>query len=211
MATKNKIMDEILSIRTPDGLVPVYFSAVRPRIGVYLPNRKRKKGSLTYALDVCVCVNVLTLFYQNNRGHELDTVLDWVYACLQYRAYLDGTYFYTTEAFLYFLSRLISRSDEVRERFKPLFRERISERFTLGGDSLALAMRILAGATVGLISVVDYEKLLSMQEEDGSWANTWYYKFPRTSMLIGNDGLATALAVKAIETVVSHRRRQGVL
>jgi HAD superfamily hydrolase (TIGR01509 family) len=82
-ATKHRVMDQILSLRSSDGLLQVYFDPTRPRI------------------DPIVCVNVLTFFHSNGRGHELEETFDWVESVLEHRAYLDGTRYYeTAEAFL---------------------------------------------------------------------------------------------------------------
>jgi hypothetical protein len=150
-------------------------------------------------LDPVVCVNVLTLFYRNGRGHELASTLDWVYDCLLHRAYTDGTLYYATaEAFLFFLSRLMESSKEVRERFGPVFKERVTERFGLDGDALALSMRLIAGNSFGLVNRSDLNVLLAMQQDDGSWTDGWFYKYGASGMLIKNDGLTTSLAIKAI-------------
>jgi hypothetical protein len=147
-----------------------------------------------------VCCNVLTLFYSNGRGDELSTTLDWVYDVLKHQAYTDGTLYYCgPDTFLFFLSRLISISPAVRKRFTPLFTSRVSSQFGSAGDALALAMRILAARTVGLAPSADYERLLSMQGVDGSWAMGWMYKYGASGLLIGNQGLTTAFAVNAIK------------
>jgi hypothetical protein len=92
-------------------------------------------------------------------------------------------------------------SSRVRHRFEPVFKERITEQFGVEGDSLALAMRVLAAATVGLVGRSDMNKLLSMQQEDGSWTKGWFYKYGSSGVMIGNDGLTTALVIKAIDAV----------
>jgi hypothetical protein len=148
-----------------------------------------------------VCVNVLTLFYRNGRGHELESTLDWVYHCLLHRAYTDGTpYYVTAEAFLFFLSRLMESSGEVRERFKPLFKECVTERFGADGDALALSMRLLAGNSSGLVNQPDLNRLLVMQQGDGARTNGWFCRYGASpEVLIKNDGLTTSLAIRAIE------------
>ncbi|KAF8502568.1 HAD-like domain-containing protein [Gautieria morchelliformis] len=182
LETKHNIMDEMLACRNQDGLVQVYFDDSRPRI------------------DPVVCVNILTLFYRNGRGHELAATLDWVYHCLLHRAYTDGTLYYATaEAFLFFLSRLMESCEEVRVRFKPVFKERVTERFGIDGDALALSMRLLAGNSVGLVNRSDLGRLLAMQQDDGSWTSGWFYKYASSGMLIKNDGLTTSMAIRAIK------------
>lgn len=82
-STKSKVMDTMLQYRNADNVLQVYFDDSRPR------------------LDPVVCVNILTLFYSNGRGHELDDTLDWVYSVLENRAYLEGTRYYEgAETFL---------------------------------------------------------------------------------------------------------------
>lgn len=141
-----------------------------------------------------------TLFYRHGRGHQLGPTLDWVEAVLVNRAYAYGTLYYATpECFLFFLSRLISTAPEVYDRLAPAVRERVSELFGAPGDALALAMRIIAAASVGLTSVTDYERLLEMQDQDGGFRPGWFYKYGSSGLLIGNDGVTTALAIQAIK------------
>lgn len=147
----------------------------------------------------------------HGRGHELPETLDWVYSVLQHRAYLDGTlYYHGADTFLFFLSRLLAVSPAVYARFAPLFAHRVLERFGAepndagadgGVDAQALAMRIIAAATVGMCDIADYERLLTLQQPDGSFPTGWVYKYGGSGLLIGNKGLTTALAVQAIKAV----------
>ena len=147
--------------------------------------------------DPVVCVNVLSLFYKNGRGHELPKTLDWVEQVLTNRTYIAGTYYY--DQFLFFISRLLHNSSEVRQRLGPMLKERIVERFGAEADPLSLASRIVAACTVDIVDHRDLETLLSMQSEDGSWINGWFYKFGASGVLIRNDGVTTALAIHAIQ------------
>ena len=154
-------------------------------------------------------MNVLTLFYTYGRGHELHESLDWVATVLKNRAYTAGTYYYIGgDLFLFFLSRLLQISSEVRRRLEPMFKERVQERFGVEADSLSLAARILAAVAVDIVDhrvYRDFETLLSMQCEDGSWGNSWFFKTPETAIRIRNDGVTTALAVHAIQQVEFHQ------
>lgn len=47
----------------------------------------------------------------------------------------------------------------------------------------------------------DLETLLSMQGEDGAWSNSWFYKYGASGIFIKNDGVTTALAIRAIQQV----------
>ncbi|EJD03446.1 HAD-like protein [Fomitiporia mediterranea MF3/22] len=180
--TKMSVMDEMLTYVNKDGIIQTYFDPSRPRT------------------DPIVCVNVLTFFYMHGRGSELESTLDWVYSILQHRAYMDGTlYYYTADCFLFFLSRLLSVAPPVYSRFAPLFARRVFERSGADGDALGLAMRIIAGAAVGVRMYVDHERLLKLQEEDGSFPLGWAYKYGGSGILLGNKGWTTALAVQAIQ------------
>ena len=44
------------------------------------------------------------------------------------------------------------------------------------------------------------DALYEMQAEDGSWSEGWVYKYGATGVLIGNQGLTTAMAAAAIRT-----------
>lgn len=144
----------------------------------------------------------MTFFYKNGRGEELNETLDWVYDILLHRAYLDGTrYYFGSDTFLFFLSRLLSESPAVYARFAPVFQERVKERMGATGDAMSLAMRIIAAATVKIQDRVDCETLLQTQEDDGGFPIGWMYKYGATGMLLGNKGLSTALAIQAIKAV----------
>jgi hypothetical protein len=121
---------------------------------------------------------------------------------LKNRAYTAGTYYYVGgDLFLFFLSRLLQNSPEVRQRLGSMFKERIQERFGVEADSLSLAARILAAITVNIVDRRDLETLLSMQREDGSWGDSWFFKTPETAIRVRNDGATTALSIHAIQQV----------
>ncbi|KAI0083056.1 Haloacid dehalogenase-like hydrolase-domain-containing protein [Irpex rosettiformis] len=179
----NAVMDEMLQFRDEDGIIQTYFDHKRQRT------------------DPVVCVNVLSLFHAQGRANELLPTQAWVLDVLKHRAYLDGTRYYATpESFLFFLSRLLTITDdeELHETFQPVLKERLQELVGASGDSMALAMRITACATVGMRNEVDLQKLLRMQHEDGSWGPGIMYKYGSTGLGIGNRGLSTALALQAI-------------
>ncbi len=163
-------------------------------------------------VDPVVCTNVLTFFYVHGRGHELPETFAWVLAILQHRAYLDGTiYYYGADTFLFFLSRLLKGSP-IHEHIAPLFSQRILERVGKVGDALALAMRIIAACTVHVEDALgsDIQQLKGMQEVDGGWPIGWICKYGSKDILIGNRGLTTALAMKALELVERSSKRAAV-
>lgn len=123
-------------------------------------------------------------------------------AVLEHRAYLEGTYYYIGgDIFLFYVSRLIGVAPSIKERIATLFQERVKERFGREGDALALSMRIIAASSVGMRDIVDRDTLLAMQELDGGFPIGWFYRIPAAKLRVGNRGLTTALAIKAIKVV----------
>ena len=130
---------------------------------------------------------------------------------LEHRAYLDGTRYYeTAECFLFFAARFLRevRDEALHARIAELLRERVLERAGCSGDALALAMRVLAGAAVGLRMERDLAALLPLQCEDGGWGLSWVYRHGSSDVKIGNRGLNTALALNAIEALYPSQPQQ---
>ncbi|KAF5386224.1 hypothetical protein D9615_002237 [Tricholomella constricta] len=185
-ALASSVIDEMLEYVDHDGIIQTYFDHRRPRF------------------DPVVCVNALSLFYTYGRGSELYKTLQWVQEVLRNRAYLEGTRYYETpECFLFFTTRLLASSgdQELHAMLKPLLKERVQERIGAEGDSLALAMRILVTDFVGIRNEVDLRALLPLQSEDGGWEIGWMYKYGSSGIRIGNRGLTTALAIKAVDAM----------
>jgi hypothetical protein len=160
--------------------------------------------------DPIFCANVLTLFYNYGRGHELQTSLEWIEAILINHAYISGTLYYVTaESFLFFVSRLLAVAADFRRRVLAVFKVRVQELFGQPGDALALSMRIISAASVRLADTVDYERLIGMQDQDGAWRPGWIYRFCASGILVGNDGLTTALAIRAIRAYMELSETNG--
>ena len=134
--------------------------------------------------------------------------MQWVYNVLLHRAYMDGTRYYTSaDSCLFFFSRLLLSSDdlELHSTFAVLLRERVRERIGASGDALQLAMRLLTCQIFGLRSEVDRRALLDLQQDDGGWDACWLCKYGSSGLRLGNRGVTTALAVKAIEASFSNK------
>ncbi|KAK7436057.1 hypothetical protein VKT23_019360 [Stygiomarasmius scandens] len=187
------VIEEILKYQNADGIILTYFDHSRAHF------------------DPVVCVNVLNLFYLHGQGHRLSQTLGWVHRVLKTRAYLDGTRYYASaEIFLFFLMRFLKNvpDSEVHDMFIPLLKKRIQELVGSKGDSTAYAIRVLVCHYLGICDHRDFWQLLHLQREDGSWETGWLYKYGKTTTLIGNCGLTTALAMKAVEVTMA--RDQGL-
>ncbi|GAB1201286.1 hypothetical protein APSETT444_010676 [Aspergillus pseudonomiae] len=181
----NLVMDMMLRYRTPDRLVQTFFSEFKNRV------------------DPVVCCNVLSLFYQYGRGHQLSETLSWVGQVLQRHAYIHGTTYYPEpEAFLFFVSRLLLRpkgsSPVVYKRMRALLTERVKERVGIPTDAASLAMRLIVCHQTGIHDVRGLKQLLSMQEIDGGWEMGTLHQYASKNLRLGNRGTSTALALEAI-------------
>ncbi|KAF9893553.1 hypothetical protein FE257_010865 [Aspergillus nanangensis] len=146
------VMDEMLSFVTADGILMAYFDQTRPRV------------------DPVACVNILSLFHSYDRGNDVAATFAWVLSVLQHKAYIGGTRYYASaDAFLYFLSRLASFIREKRclDALVPLLKTRLAEQIGADGDSLSLAMRVLACQRFGISNQKYLATLEANQSNDG--------------------------------------------
>ena len=153
-----------------------------------------------------VQINLLALFAEHNRLHELQPSISWIHGILLHRAYLDGLRYYKSpDVFCFFLARALRRSPPLPDsptlykQLLPLLITRLAERHGLAGDALSLAMRVVACNWSGIPNEVDRERLEALQMEDGGWAAGAACCYGSSGLDVGNRGLTTALAVQALE------------
>jgi hypothetical protein len=184
-SSANKVLDKLLTIRhARDGLVQTYFDEQRPRVCPW------------------VLVNVVRGFYHYRRGADVQKELQYVSRVLLSRAYVDGSdYYASAEPFLYFLSCLVHANPdaaEVQALRVPLAnacRERVGRR----DDAFAVAARVLACQALGVWAESDVTYLKDLQQSDGGWEHGWVCSYGRSKKRIGNRGVVTAFAIKALE------------
>jgi len=205
----NEVLDEMLQYVTQDGMAMVNACHLPRRAPLLIRLRQTYFDAERPHTDPIVSLDVLILFYSRGRGHELANTLDWLLGLLEHRAYLDGTRLYeTAECFLFFAARLLRSTNDAQlhARLVPMLRARVLERVGCSGDALILAMRVLAGAAVGLRMERDLAALLPLQCEDGGWEPSWMYKSHTSDDKIGNRGLTTSLALNAIAALHPHQQ-----
>jgi hypothetical protein len=199
----NLVLDRMAQNVQPDGSILVRcLSTCQPLLAlksgqVYFDERKPRT-------DAVVSSNVLTCFYRYNRGKELAATLQYVCGVLSKRSYLQGTRYYTSaDCCLGFFGRLLEAAPsdpELQATIRPLLEECVRERVGKYGSALDLAMRIILCDALGVDSGNDLQTLLGLQLPDGSWEAGWMYQYGSTGVRIGNKGLTTALALKAIKS-----------
>lgn len=176
------VMDQMLQYVDSEGILQGYLSDDKVRV------------------DILMCVNGLALFNEYGRGHQLAATEEWIFKVLDTRAFRDGTHYYPSpDVFLYYVSRLLRKAPNLRQRFGHVLRDCVLERTEAGGDALALASRLIAAARCGVRNDRNMERLLALQREDGSWEAGVVYQFTRVSGVAWHQGLTVSLAVLAIE------------
>ena len=180
--TRQSVMDQMLQHVDSEGILQGYLSDDKIRI------------------DILMCVNGLALFNEYGRGHQLTATEDWLYKVLTNRAFRDGTHYYPSpDLFLYFVSRLLRKAPNLRDRFGPMLKACVLERMEADGDALALASRLITAARCGVRDERNMERLLRLQKEDGSWEKGVVYRFNRTQGVAWHQGFTVSLAILAIE------------
>ena len=120
---------------------------------------------------------------------------------------MHGTHYYPSpDCCLGFFGRLFQSAADnthLQPTIGPLLQSRLQERVGEGGNALDLAMRVLACDSLGVECSVDRHALLRLQERDGGWESGWLCAYGSSGVKVGNRGVTTALAVKAIASSVS--------
>ena len=210
------VLDAMLSNRNADGLVQTYWDPTRPRVDTcvltnvvrafYKYNRGHEiQPSLTYITKALVdraylsgtrhyCTPEVFLFYVAHlvaefpRAPEIQGLRETLVEAVRERVAVFENVITQAELDLEAASR--AAGGEAYTVYVPEV------------DSLALAMRILACQLLGVRPEgfdMDVARLKEMQCEDGSWPLGWVCRYGRTKARIGNRGVVTAFAVKAIE------------
>jgi len=93
---------------------------------------------------------------------------------------------------------------DLQSALGPLLKSRIQDRIGKSGSALDLAMRVLAADFLGIECSADRVTLRGLQCQDGSWEPGWMYRYGSTGMRLGNRGVTTAFALKAITSSPSY-------
>ncbi|RYN25201.1 hypothetical protein AA0112_g8591 [Alternaria arborescens] len=181
----NPVLDRIVENRhAKDGLIMIYFGNERPRACPF------------------IMVNAFRVLYRYGRGAEVQPELKHIRHILLNRGHIDGSEHYlASETFLYFLACLIednSSAPEVQSLRQPAA-EALLERVNRPGDSFVIASRVLSCQKLDVDTRSDIESLKALQECDGGWEMGWISRFGRSKKMIGNRGIPTAWAIKALE------------
>ena len=209
----NSLLEEMLTYLNPDGTfqVNLIFSngVVISRVKV-VQNTLFTKDQQTYfdrkkpRTDTVVSANVLTCLYSFGRGreHGLELSLQLIRQMLSSRESLQPTRYYPSiDCCLFFIGRLLrSSGDEyLQDTLGSVLKDRVSERVGESGSAMDIAMRMIVCKWLNVGIGGDSQTLLSMQCDDGGWNAGWLLRYGSTGVKVGNRGVATAMAIRALK------------
>lgn len=155
-------------------------------------------------LDAINMINVIRFAYAQRHEKFTQRSEDYVFDWLNSGHYKSGTLYYPSPyAFLYFCAKLTSTNYSTKMRFTDTLRREFSQ---INTESLKYpldyAFVILTGVGLGVDNEVLVEKLLGMQNEDGSWPADALYYTNGLKMYCGSTSISTIFSVLAlIETI----------
>jgi hypothetical protein len=180
----NKFLSTLLSNTNEDGIVQVWITdSDRPK-----------------HIDHVVAANIVYFAYLLGREKEIIKSIDWIYQILQTKQYLSGSRYYNSpNAFLFAISRIANKFASFDNRFKGLLYESIKQRIGQEEHPIDIAMVIIITKYLDIDITCDQEKLLHMQNDDGSWPADALFKFGSDNKYFGSKALTTAYAIRALE------------
>lgn len=187
----NKVIDEMFTNVSDEGLFLTYFDKHRIR---FCP---------------IVCVNILYLIHLTGRekgSPAVEKTKKYLFNLLNSSEYsIDGTTYYPNpELFLLTLSKLVYKFPVAFAEFIPIMKREVQNRIGKNtDDSISLGVRSILSVLYDIENKKEFEMLLDMQLEDGSWKETAIYS---TSSAAREDQFCwatraynTILGMKAIE------------
>ncbi|KAI9243013.1 hypothetical protein BY458DRAFT_570682, partial [Sporodiniella umbellata] len=160
-------------------------------------------------LDPTVCVNALYIAYVVNRGEDLKIQKNKEFI-IDYIINNNGNLYYSSRYLsLYFIVKLHESFPNCFKNIniKEIIKKEIKQKKYIN-RSLDLACKIIICNKLGIDNDEELNKLVSLQLDNGSWeCDTVYTTSSKKVSIFGEDNihfannfLATAFAIKAIET-----------
>lgn len=182
----NQVLDTILSYHDKNGLVQVWLSRDR-----------------TNQTDSVVGANAVYFAHLLGRGSEVTPTEKWLSHHLDSSSYLNGSrYYHSPDSFLYFMNRL-TRFPELAEEIKNKLPLHLEQRLGKTEYPLDLAMRISVAGSLGISNELERERLLQLQEKDGSWSADALFHYGSKQGYFGSKAITTAFSMKALKMVRS--------
>ena len=182
-STVSKIMEEILSNTNQNAIIQVYLDPI---------------GKRQY-VDAVVCSNAVSLLTEFGYLDRVWKNVEFLMDFLIHKKYLKGTrYYFSPDAFLYFLTRCVMKSEYLGKIFFPLLIPAVRERQGNTIYPLDLAMRIICARTLGMETGEEVKLLKKQQQPAGGWPADALYRAGKNRVYFGSALLSTAFALKAL-------------
>jgi HAD superfamily hydrolase (TIGR01509 family) len=154
-----------------------------------------------------VCTNILNLVYLMKRENHpcIEATRKYIFDYLVTDKYeTNFTYYPNPDLFLYTISKLVYYYPNKFHEFREPIIEKLMKRKGVKAmdDCLSLSCRLIVSSIFKIENRTDFEKLISMQKEDGSWPESLLYStHNKTKGLFywTNVGVSTMFGMKALE------------
>ena len=116
------------------------------------------------------------------------------------KKYLNGSrYYFSPESAIYLASRLVEFS-KGNKQLHSVLEDALKERIGKTDFPLDLAMRVTSAHRLGMKNNLDFQKLISIQNPDGSFPADAIYKYGSKEEYFGSKEISTAFSIEALQT-----------
>lgn len=164
-------------------------------IQTYFPPRYGRDGRI----DPAVCANAIRFLYKVGRGEACKPTVDHLYSYLENMKQKKDDLYYGKGIFFHFMWEALKTSSLLKERFQPLFRDRLIAQIGSTSTPIDLASRVSVLSEMGISNYMEMEKLYHLQQEDGSWPIDVAYTGSRKNLFWGSRAISTAFAFQALD------------
>jgi hypothetical protein len=149
--------------------------------------------------EVALC-NISYFLIQVGFEDEAEKQLPIIRDFFTSKKYLNGSrYYFSPETAIYFASRLIE-FPKGNEQLHSTLENSLKERIGKTDFPLDLAMRVTSAYRLGLNNDADFQKLISIQNSDGSFPADAIYKYGSKEEYFGSKEISTAFSIEALMT-----------
>lgn len=168
--------------------------------GVLLTYFVSKENARYNRSDAVSIINIVRFAYEQGHENLIKPSEDYVFDWLNSGKYKSATLYYPSAyTFLYFCSQHATTNNRTKTRFMDTLRREFNQ---INQEDLIYpldyALTILTGVELGIRNEYLTEKLLDMQNEDGSWPADAMYYTNKSKIYFGSKSISTIFSVLAL-------------
>ncbi len=141
----------------------------------------------------------LRLIHLLGKGEECQMTEDFLFHYLEQGVRKEGNLYYGNQMFFYFMGEALQSSPHLKKRFEALFVDKVQEQMGSSMTPIDLASRIIVSNEWGLADHMEIERLVYLQQGDGSWPVDMAYTGSRKNLFWGSPMISTAFALRALD------------